>query len=264
MLAPPPPLDIEFDVALRGRYRGRRSPATTEDDDESWQSSSPSSPDDSVRTTSWKRKRVGMNAWCDAVESSQLTALQLQRSRSEQELSAATAELEAVQQKLKEAQVRMAQMACALASTATHECGLCHNPISGSAVGSGCMCHFCHDCLLDAVANGACACCQCGAPIKEVKPDAEFDALLKSTATLSVGDEESALLDAAVHALVGPPGRIVAADAVQAPETIFSLAKGTARKDAAPSHSPSKAAPAHKVTFAWPVFVRSFSFGKKR
>lgn len=108
----------------------------------------------------------------------------------EEKLRCMKVHLDDTERKLMEAERRLSEMGVrdGLYVTATpaavvmHECTICLAPIEKSAVGS-CLCHFDHGCLLHAVANGAKACPNCRTPIKTIRRDPEFDALLASAAT---------------------------------------------------------------------------------
>lgn len=157
----------------------------------------------------------------------------------EHEVLTAKAELAATQKKLKELEWRLAQMACAHAATAP-QCGLCHKSISGSsAIGSGCACHFCHACLLDAVAQGSQSCVKCDAQIGDIKKDLEFDALLGVPTASQVSKKgKGAFADKATFAVARGHRRAVSID-------------GTGRKEHG-NPPPEKAPPFSLAWLRWP------------
>lgn len=181
MLAPPPTSLDAIHIAHSGRTLDESS---DDDQDSSPQSaySSPLSP-----ATPFKRKRTASLMLCNgANDAEQLRA-----------------ELDTTRRLLQETQARLEQ-AQQRAHAPLHECSICLEPIAQSAVGS-CTHHFCHACLLHALATGATACPECRTPILEVRRDLEFDALL-APSMHQQNDAAAARIACYTRQLSLPPG----------------------------------------------------------
>lgn len=201
MLAPPP---RNFDdiplLPIRGAVRAVRfSHASSEDDDE--QQSAPQ-----TRCSSPLSPRVVSEVLPLSPRSCGSPSTPFKRKRrsfsgsSEEELRASlSVQLDEMRRELEEAQQRLRQVT----PPPTYECSVCLEPIRQSTVGS-CTHHFCHSCLLRTLHAGGVACPVCKEPIKEVRRDVEFDALL---APADAADARADPLAEFTRHLCLPPGK---------------------------------------------------------
>jgi len=233
ILAPPPtPSDVRAcSIDLQsGRVSfsdapGESSPASPDSREEASAGepeSPPGSPtfDSRTRSNSWKRKRHGedrkgsdngedMDARSNMVK---MDACLLQQAELEvadvetrrEQVRATQAELlDATIRRLEEAEKRLGKLTTAMPS---HVCPLCLKAVQQSCVGS-CVHHFCHACLLHAVASGCTSCPECHQHITSIRRDFEFDALLAPNFSEAVNSNTAdSLLERYTRYLVLPPG----------------------------------------------------------
>lgn len=171
-----------------------------------------------ARSNSWKRKRHGEDAKggengenseaMDACSNmAKMDACLLEQAdvdiRREQVRATQAELLDATIRKLEEAEKHLEKLATAMPS---HVCPLCLNAVQQSCVGS-CVHHFCHACLLDAVASGCTSCPECHQHIGSIRRDYEFDALLVPNFSEAINSNAAdSRLECYTRHLVLPPG----------------------------------------------------------